>query len=183
MKQTKKITVSAAAVALTVLFMALGAYIEVFDLTSAALCSIIMAFVFVEVGKPYTYLVWLGSSLLGFVFFSHSLVWITYFLVFGIYPILKAYIEKLKRPLWIPVKLLTFAASAGAIIFTSEVLLGIPFFEEDVTFPLFGENTVIFKIAIYLGLIVMLAVYDYFMTVMIRVYFSTVRKRIAHLLK
>ena len=183
MKQTKKITLSAASVALTVLFMALGAYIELFDLTSAALSSIIMAFVFIEVGKPYTYLVWLGSSLLGFVFFSHSLVPITYFLVFGIYPILKAYIEKMKKPLWIPIKLLVFAVCSAAIIFTSTVLFGIPFFEDDIAIPWLKENAAIFKVAVYLGLVAALMVYDYFMTMMIRAYFSAFRKRIAHLSK
>ena len=56
-------------VALTVVFMAVGAFVEMLDLTAAALASVIVMFVFIEVGKPYHFLVWLGSSLLCFVFF------------------------------------------------------------------------------------------------------------------
>ena len=119
MRHTKKLTVSAMAIALTVVFMALGAFVEALDLTVAALASVIMMFVFIEVGSPYTYLVWLGSALLCFVLFPQSFVWINYLLIFGIYPILKSYIERLKRPFWIPVKLVYFNVAAVALIFLS----------------------------------------------------------------
>lgn len=183
MKETKKLTMSAISVALSVVFMALGAFIEVLDLTSAALSSIVMLFVFIEIRKPYTYLVWLASSLLGFAFFPQSFVWVTYFLVFGIYPILKAYIEKLKRPFWLPVKLLYFNVASPLMILASEYLLGIPFFSDDLSIPFLEENTFILKIVIYVLLNVALIVYDYFLTVMVRFYFSTFRKRIEKILK
>lgn len=183
MKETKKLTISAMAIALGVAFMTLGAFVEVLDLTVAAITSCIMAFIFIEVGKPYTYFVWLGTSILTFVFFPHSFTWVTYLLVFGIYPILKAYIERTKRVFWIPLKLLFFNVSAPLMIIASEYLLGIPFFGEDVVFPIFEENTLAFKIGIYLGLIVALMLYDLFMTFMIRAYFSSIRKRIERILK
>ncbi len=183
MKQTKKITISAMAVALGVVFMALGAFVEVLDLTVAAISSCIMAFVFIEVGKPYTYFVWLGTSLLTFVFFPHSFVWVTYFLVFGIYPILKAYIERTKHAFWIPLKLVFFNIAAPLMILASEYLLGIPFFEDDLSVPFFEENMLLFKVCVYIFLIIALFVYDIFMTVMIRMYFSTFRKRIQKFFK
>ena len=183
MKQTKKITLSASCIALGVLFMALGAFIEVLDLTVAAMCSCLMAFVFIEIGDKYAFGVWLGTSLLGFVFFTHSLVWVTYFLVFGIYPILKAYIEKLKRPFWIPIKLLVFVASALLIIMTSELLLGIPFFTDTLGVPFFENNMDVFRAIVVVALIGAMFVYDIFMTVVIRAYFSSFRDRIKRILK
>ena len=42
MKETKKLTFASMAVALGVLFMTLGYFIEVLDLTVAALCSMLM---------------------------------------------------------------------------------------------------------------------------------------------
>ena len=183
MRQTKKITLSAACIALGILFMALGAFIEVLDLTTAALCSCLMAFVFIEIGDKYAFGVWLGTSILGFAFFTHSLVWVTYFLVFGIYPILKAYIEKLKRPFWIPLKLVVFVASALLIILTSELLLGIPFFGDPEGIAFFEDHVDIFRTVVTVALIIALFVYDVFMTVMIRFYFSTFRKRIESILK
>ena len=183
MKQTKKLTVSAVCIALGVLFMTLGAFIEVLDLTVAAMCSCLMAFVFIEVGDKYAFGVWLGTSILGFVFFTYSLVWVTYFLIFGIYPILKAYIEKLKKPFWIPIKLVLFVASSLLIILTSEVFLGIPFFGDTLEIPFFENNMELFKKIVVVGLIAAMYVYDVFMTIMIRAYLFTFRKRIKSILK
>lgn len=183
MKQNKKITLSAACIALGVLFMALGAFVEVLDLTVAALSSCLMAFVFIEIGDKYAFGVWLGTSILGAVFFTHSLVWVTYFLVCGIYPILKAYIEKLKRPFWIPAKLVFFIISAILMILASELLLGIPFFSDTLNVPFFENNMELFKTIVVVALIGALFVYDIFLTVMIRTYFSSFRDRIKSVLK
>jgi hypothetical protein len=183
MKQTKKITVSAMVVALTVVFLAVGAFVEALDLTAAALASVIVMFVFMEVGKPYHYLVWLASSLLCFVFFPQSFVWINYLLIFGIYPILKAYIERAARVLWVPLKLVYFNVTAVLLILASELIFGIPFFEDDLSLSFLGENTFILKAVIYVLLIVAMMVYDFFITVMARFYFARIRPRIEKMLK
>ena len=182
MKQTKKITVSAMAVALGVVFMTLGFFVEALDLTVAALCSIIMLFVFIEVGKPYTFLVWLCTSLLGTLFFTGSLVWVTYFLVFGIYPIVKAYIERAKRIFWLPLKLVFFNISALILISVSEFILGIPFFGE-INIPLFEGKEWIFKALVYVLLNLAFVVYDIFLTLMVKAYFLRVRPRISKIIK
>ena len=171
------------AIALGVLFMTLGFFVEVLDMTVAALCSCLMAFVFIEIGAKYAVAVWLGTSVLGAVFFTSSLVWVTFFLVFGIFPILKAFIERLKRPFWIPVKLAFFLVSATAMILVSELILGIPFFDDSINLPLIGDNVIVFRIVVYVLLIAALFVYDVFMTVMIRTNFANIRKRIQSLLK
>ena len=183
MRQTKKITLSAACIALGVLFMALGAFVEVLDLTVAALCSCLMAFVFIEIGDKYAFGVWIGTSILGAIFFTHSLVWVTYFLICGIYPILKAYIERQRRVIWIPLKLVYFVIASTALILVSELLLGIPFFEDDFAVPFFEDNMMIFRALLYVLLIVATFVYDVFMTVMIRAYFARFRKYIKQILK
>ena len=171
------------AIALGVLFMTLGFFVEVLDMTVAALCSCLMAFVFIEIGAKYAVAVWLGTSVLGAVFFTSSLVWVTFFLVFGIFPILKSFIERLKRPFWIPVKLAFFLVSATVMILVSELILGIPFFDDSINLPLIGDNVIVFRIVVYVLLIAALFVYDVFMTVMIRTYFANIRKRIQSLLK
>ena len=183
MKQTKKITLSAMSIALGVLFMTLGAFIEVLDLTSSALCSCLMAFVFIEIGAKYAIAVWLGTSILGFVFFPHSLVWVTFLLVFGIFPILKAFIERTKKQFWIPLKLVYFAFSGALLILVSELLLGIPFFGDTLNIPLFENNMGLFKALVCILLLCAMFVYDVFMTMMIRTYFTAIRKRIQSLLK
>ena len=183
MKQTKKITLSSMACAHGVAFMALGAFVEVLDLTASALCSLIMMFVFIEIGSPYTFFVWIVTSVLGLVFFPHSLVSVTYFLIFGIYPILKAYIEKLKRVFWIPVKLVYFLIASAAMIAVSELVFGIPFFTDDLNIPFFESNQMLFRIIIFVLLIAATFVYDIFLTVMARSYFAVLRDRIKQFLK
>ena len=167
--------------ALGVLFMTIGTFLEVLDITAAAISSCLMAFVFIEVGQKYAFSVWLGTSLLGFILIP-GLTPITYFLVFGIYPILKAYVEKLKKPLWIPIKLVIFVVSTVLIIFASQ-LMGIPFFSDTLGVPFFENNVNLFRGIVIALLILAMYLYDIFMTVMIRAYFTTFRKRIQSILK
>lgn len=183
MKDTKRLTFSAMAVALGVLFMTLGFFVEVLDLTVSALCSILMLFICIEVRGAYPLLVWIATSVLGAVFFTGSLVWVTYLLIFGIFPIIKAYIERCKKPLWAVLKLVYFALSAPAVIVISEKVLGIPFFGEDLQLPFIEGNELIFKLAVVAALICALMVYDVFLTVMVRAYFARLRPAMKHILK
>ena len=89
MKHTKKLTLSAMIVALGTVFMVLGAIVEVFDLTAVALASALVAFVYIELGSPYTWLVWLCTTFTTFIVFQSSQMWFMYLVLFGIYPILK----------------------------------------------------------------------------------------------
>ena len=87
MRPTKKITLSAMMCALSVAVLALGAVFEALDLTAAALASICIAFIYIEIGAPHTYIAWLCTTLLSFLFFPQSLLWIEYLLLFGLYPL------------------------------------------------------------------------------------------------
>ena len=79
MRQTKKLTLSAAIVALGTLFMSLGAIFEVFDLSAVALAAVLVAFVYIELGSPYTWLVWLCTTLTTFLFYpSNRVMWFYY---------------------------------------------------------------------------------------------------------
>lgn len=174
MRQTKKITISAMTVALGTVFLVLGAVFDVLDLSACAFASLLVAFVYVEVGSPYTYLVWLATALLTFVFFPGSLVWVEYLLVFGIYPVLKALIEKLPRVFWLLLKLVYFNVVIWLIILASELVFKIPFFSEGAWW---------LKAGLYLLLNVAFVAYDIFLTVLIRFYFQKIRPRFANLLK
>ncbi len=174
MRTTKKITLSGILIALSIALMALGAFVEVFDLTVCALASVIMAFVYIEIGRPYTFAVWLATSLLAFIFFTGSVIWVEYFLVFGIYPILKAYIEKLPRFLWIIIKLVYVNLILWLLFLACEFVLGIPFFDDDRLWM---------KIAFCVLVNVAFIAYDWFITVLVRVYFTKFRHRFSRFLK
>ena len=161
-------------VALGTSLMLLGSVIEVLDLSVCALASLIVVFVYLELGSPYTWLVWICTSLCTALIYSGSVVWVEYFLVFGIYPLLKAYIERLPRWSWLPVKLLFINAVIWAIFALCELLLGIPFFGEDTTFM---------KVAVYVLMNVAFIAYDMFIGVMVRLYYDKIRNRFKRFLK
>ena len=174
MRKTKKITLSAMIVALSVALMTLGGFVEVLDLSAAALASVLVAFVYIEIGSPYTWLVWLCTSLASFLIFPGSMLWIEYFLIFGVYPILKAYIERLPRGVWLPVKLVYINCVLIAVIFAFRFVFKTSIFIVDKTW---------IKVFIYALMNVAFVAYDIFITVLVRLYLEKFRHRFKHLLK
>lgn len=175
MRQTKKITLSAILVALGVAFMALGAVFEVLDLSVCALVSLLVVFVYLEIGSPYTWLVWICTSLISALIFPGSILWVEYSLVFGIYPIIKGYIERVpSRILWWILKLAFFNAVIWALFSVVEFVIGVRFFDGD---------SLIWNAAIYLLMNFAFIVYDLFITAMVRVYYERFRKRFVRFLK
>ena len=167
MRKTKKITLSAMLVALGAAFMILGAVIEMFDLTVCAIASLCVAFAYLELGSPYTWLIWICTSLSTALMFPGSMIWAEYLFVFGIYPILKAYIERLPRWSWIPVKLVYINSIVWILIFVVDAIFGTPFLDADT--PLLWAAT-------YLLVNVAFFAYDMFITVIVRLYFAKYRK-------
>ncbi len=174
MRKTKKITLSALLVALGVAFMALGAVFEILDLTVCALVSLLVVFVYLELGSPYTWLVWICTSLITAIIFPGSILWVEYLLVFGIYPILKAYIERAPRILWWPIKLVFINAVIWSLFLVVEFIFGVPFFDMDGT---------LWKVITYLLINFAFIVYDMFITIMVRLYYEKFRKRFKRFLK
>lgn len=165
MKPTKKLTLSAMAVALGTVFMVLGSIFEVLDMTASALSSLLVAVIYVEVGAPYTFLVWICTTLTTAVLYPGSAMWMMYLLLFGIFPILKGYIERLRRPLWLPFKLLFGNAMMILIFLGTTFLLGIP-----ADLELFGLPREAVYAVFFVLVNIALILYDYFLTVLIRFY-------------
>ena len=177
MSQTKKITLSAMMVALGTVFMVVGAVLEVFDLTACALASLLVVFTFIEIGSYYPWLVWICTSLAAGLLYPQSLMWVEYALIFGIYPLIKAYIEKLPRWSWIIVKLAYINAMIWGLVAICELVLKqvFPFFED-------VDSEIIFVVLYVLMNIAFLA-FDFFITVMVRFYFIKLRPRFKKFLK
>lgn len=174
MRKTKKITLSAMLVALGTVFMVLGAVFEVLDLSVCALASLLVVFAYLELGSPYTWLIWLCTALASALIFPGSVIWAEYLLVFGIYPILKAYIERLPRWSWLPVKLIFINAIVWALIFLVDLIFGTPFLESE----LFWMQAVTYAL-----INIAFVAYDMFITVMVRLYFEKFRHRFKKFLK
>jgi len=161
-------------VALGTALMVLGGVVEVLDLSVLAFASLLVAFVYIEIGSPYTWLVWLCSSLATFLFLPGSIIWVEYLAIFGIYPILKAYIERLRRSVWLVLKLAYINVVLWGLFLTFEFLFD---------YPIFIYDKLWLKLAVYFVANVAFVAYDLFLTVLIRAYFAKLRNRFKHLLK
>ncbi len=174
MRKTKKLTLSAMLVALGTVFMVLGAVVEMLDLTVCALASLVVVFAYLELGSPYTWLIWLCTSLATALMFPGSIIWVEYLLVFGVYPLLKAYVERLPRWSWLLVKLIFINGIVWALIFLVDFIFGTPFLESELLWM---------KIATYALINVAFIAYDMFITVMVRLYAEKFRHRFRKFLK
>ena len=161
-------------VALGTAFMIVGALVEVLDLTVCALASLPLVFIYLEIGSYYPWLVWICTTLTTFLLYSGSPIWAEYFLVFGIYPLIKAYIERLPKWTWLLIKILYINVVIWALFFICELLLGVSFF---------GEDTFGMKVAVYLLMNVAFVAFDFFITVMVRFYYDKLRPRFRKMLK
>ena len=173
MRPAKKLALSAMATALGSVLMAVGAVWELVDMSLAAIASFLVVIILIEVGSPYPWLVWLSTSLITFLLFPSSTVWLMYF-VFGVFPILKYYIEKLNRPFWFVLKLIYVNASIIGLLFFVELIFGI---------PLFATESIILKAVLYVVLNVAFFAYDRLLTLFIRIYFDKLRHRFRNLFR
>ena len=180
MSGTKRLTVSAMAVALGVMFLVIGAAVDILDLSAAALSSVIAMFVYIEIGSPYTWLVWLSTSLLSFVLYSGSTVWLVYLVIFGLYPIVKGYIERTGRVLWLILKLVFVNVELVLLMLGTEFIIGVPFFLEE---NFFGLPTVLVKSVLWAGMNIAFLLYDYFLTVMARFYVNRLQRSVHKILR
>lgn len=174
MSQTKKITLSAMMVALSTAIMLLGAVVEVFDLSVCAIASLLVVFIYLEIGSYYPWLVWICTTLATALIYPGSAIWVEYALIFGLYPLIKAYIERMPRWSWLIVKLIYINVVIWGIFCVCEFLLGIPFFEEG------GQ---ILAIITYVLSNVAFVAYDFFIMVMVRFYLDKLRPRFKKFLK
>lgn len=181
MRQTKKLTLSAMIVALGTVFMVLGAVIEVLDLSAVALASVLVAFVYIELGSPYTWLVWICTALATFILYQHSPMWFIYLVLFGIYPILKGYIERLPRIFWWPIKLVFANVSFVLMLLGVSLITGLPFINTEET--LFGISGNAIYVITWIMLNVAFIAYDFFIIVMVRFYMERLRPKFKNLLK
>ena len=96
----KRMTLSAMLIALGVLFLFLGSLLDVLDLSTAALASLLVVYAVLELRGAYPFALWIGTSLLGMLLLPQKSPVVFYALLAGYYPIAKAALEK-RLPRWL----------------------------------------------------------------------------------
>ena len=126
MRNTSKITFCALMAALSVAFMLL-AYFPYFTYAVPALAGVVGLVVLIEVGGKWTWLTYIVSAVLC-VIFAETEAKFMYVLLFGYYPILKAYIEKINnRLIQYLIKFALFNSAVISVLFITIKVLGMPF--------------------------------------------------------
>ena len=124
MKRTKKLTLSAMLAGLSVVLLLLGSFIEVVDLSAAAIASFLVVFAFLELGTGYAVLLWASASLLSLLLFPGGAS--LFYAALGLYPLLKALLERLAPPLEWALKMLTCNAVLAVYILVGKFVLMLP---------------------------------------------------------
>ena len=115
-KRTKYLTLCAMLCALGVIILALGAFIEVLDISVAVIASLLCVYAVIEMGGGYPWLVYAVTAVLSVLLLPQKTPALFYALFAGYYPILKERIERLRRPLGLPIKLAIFHVALGAMV-------------------------------------------------------------------
>ena len=144
--------------------MYIASVTEIFDLSAAVVCSMIIIIAVIETGKVYPWLIWLVTGILCMLFIPKKDIALEVVLFGGIYPMIKSYVERLRPlPSWI-LKLLFFNAVFTVWYFLSKYL-----FMLDVGMAL--------DVIAYVAANVFFVLADLCFTVMIPVYVNKLRPR------
>ncbi len=160
---TRALALCAIFSALGVVFLYFGAVVEVFDLTMAALSSLLVIMVVIEMRGGYPWMLYAVTSLLSLLLLPNKLPAFFYLFFAGVYPILKAYFERLPvLPAWI-VKFAFFNAMLTFLLFLVNQVLHLP----DTGLEAAGIT--------YLLGNILFGFYDFFLTAMITLYLRKIR--------
>ena len=117
-KGTRALTVSAVLCALGVILLALGALLQVLDITMAALASFLVIFAVIELGGKYPFLIYAVTALLSMLLVPYKTAPLMYLCFAGYYPLLKAALEGHLPKIWEWVlKILAFNAALALTVF------------------------------------------------------------------
>ncbi len=171
MKPTKKIALSAIFTALCVIIMLLGSIIQVLDLSTVALASIVVMVSMIELGKTWALGVYTASSLLAMILLPDKFAALVFALFIGFYPVLKEPLNKIKS------LVLSYLARflCFNIFFTAMILIE-PFFQN-------AENTFhisyqVFIVLSYLFMNIVFFVFDFSLEKVAITYITSIKPRI-----
>ncbi len=179
-EKTKKLTLGAVLASMGVVLLMIGAFVEVLDLSMAALASFFCIFAVIEMGKGYPVMIYAITGLLAVVLMPQGLGGWFYLLFFGYYPIVKEKFERLSAPLSWLLKLLIFnlAVTVYAVVcyflFFGEFEILLKEFSS-----LLGDMNIggLLIAIIYVILNFIFIIYDFALTKLITLYLIKLRKK------
>lgn len=165
-KKTYQLALGGICLALTVIFMFGASIVPGVELTIYALSSLFIAVVILESGVKSGIALYIAAILLGFLIVPDKVSILPYACVFGLYGIVKYYIEKIRKPAaQVILKTLFFAAAMTAALVVFKGLL-------------FGSGDLpnLPTWLLIIGGVLVLLFYDFIYTLLIQIYAKRFRK-------
>jgi len=172
---TKKIALAAILSAFGVVFLTIGSFIGVLDLSSAAIAGFVIVIAVIELGGRYPVMMYFVISVLSILVLPNKYPAVFFIFFGGFYPIFKAYIERFHYIVAWVVKFSMFN------FFLAVMILLIKFLSEKGFLPPFEDNNLydffgIFKIIVFIVANFTFLLYDIAMTRIINLYIIKIRK-------
>ena len=175
------LTLSAISAALGVVIMYIGSLIEVLDLSTVFLASILVVWLQIEAGKGWPWLVWLVTSALALLLLPSKFCALEYAFFGGLYPILKYYLQKLPPLIAKISKWLAFNLLFGLVIAFSFYVFSVPL---ELNLPFVGEvKPVVFLAVLFALANIVFFIYDILLDRLIWMYSVRWRQKIKRILK
>ena len=168
-KRTKRLAICAMLSALGVVILYFGALLEIFELCVVALAAMLMVPVVIEYGRGYPWGIYLTTTALSLLLLPQKMPGVVY-LLFGFYPIVKAYLARLPRWICFICKQGIFILIEAAVVVASNLILGV----EDM--PLWYDASLVL-----LGYAT-LVLFDIALTKLITLYIRKYRDRLSRLM-
>ena len=165
-ERTKKITLGASLSALCFAALYIGSVLEVLDLSSCLLGSMVITVIVIEAGAGIGWLAYFAASVLSFVLLPYKLPALLFTLFAGFYPMIKQKVEPLGRvPSWI-IKLASFNVALTLTVILCEKVFSL------------GEHFFALSPLLYVGGNFIFVLYDIALTRLIIFYIFKLRKRL-----
>ncbi len=163
-RQTRLLALSALFVALSVVVLYLGCFLEVVDLTVAAIASLLVVLAVIELREGYAIMIWLATSILSLMLLPSKFIAVEYACFMGCYPLIKALSERLPTVLSWVIKIVFVNLALGILVVLGHFVFGYPI---ESAWMLVAT----FLLATFTGV-----VFDIALTKLITLYFARLRK-------
>ena len=164
-RETRWLTLSAILSAASVGLLYIGS-LTVFDLSMILVCALVTMFLYVEAGRKFAGLYVAVTGLLCFILLPSKLMALTYILIGGVYPVLKATFERFRAVFAWALKLSVLDTMLLGLIVLSKLV----FVAEDSYFD--------FTLPILLGGTIFFVIYDLALTGCVTLYIMKLRHRL-----
>lgn len=162
----RKITLSSIFAGLSTALIVLGSVMEIFDLTTAAFCSLLIYISMIEIKGKYPFLIYLTTCVLSLIISPMTTATLYYVAFFGYYPIIRHKLKRLKKTLS---KLICFG------VFNASMLLLFCFFKAVFSY----QNEPIFMYVVLLVTAnIFFFCFDYALDVFAFIYIKKIRPKL-----